>query len=92
MHYTVNLTTQAATNQFNSGRCWLFAAVNIMREAICKELAIDNFELSQSYLAFWDKFERANFYLEAIIATSDRPLTDRHVLLFNNEPIADGGQ
>ena len=91
-HYTVDLTTQTATNQFNSGRCWLFAAVNIMREAICKELAIDNFELSQSYLAFWDKFERANFYLEAIIATIDRPLTDRHVLLFNSEPIADGGQ
>ncbi|WP_052663430.1 C1 family peptidase [[Mycoplasma] testudinis] len=90
--FSVNLATQGVTNQFNSGRCWLFAAVNIMREGISKKLNLDGFELSQSYLAFWDKFERCNFYLESIIATIDKPLTDRYVYFFNQEPNADGGQ
>ena len=46
----------AVTNQRSSGRCWLFAALNAMRRDMIKRynLAAD-FELSQSYLFFWDK-------------------------------------
>ena len=40
----------------------------------------------------WDKLERANFVLEAIIETADRPSDDRTVAFLLRNPISDGGQ
>ena len=65
--FSLEIKTLEVTNQMNSGRCWLFAATNVVREAIARELNLEKFELSQSYLAFWDKFERANYFLESIL-------------------------
>lgn len=56
-----------ATNQMNSGRCWLFAALNIVRHAMIKKHKLSTeFELSQSYLSRWDKLEKCNMALEII--------------------------
>lgn len=77
--FSVDLKTLPVTNQQASGRCWLFAATNVLRERIAQKLNLDNFELSQSYLAFWDKFERCNFFFESIIETADLPADDRTV-------------
>ena len=38
------------TDQKQSGRCWLFAALNMARPKLIKELKLESFELSQSYL------------------------------------------
>ncbi|GBP83073.1 Bleomycin hydrolase [Eumeta japonica] len=35
------------TNQENSGRCWLFAALNVMRLPFMKKYALEEFEFSQ---------------------------------------------
>ena len=43
------------TNQKNSGRCWVFSALNVMRSAFMKQYNLDEFEFSQAYLFFWDK-------------------------------------
>jgi len=43
------------TNQKNSGRCWLFAILNVMRTSFMKQHNLDEFEFSQAYLFFWDK-------------------------------------
>ena len=40
---------------------------------------LGKFELSQSYLAFWDKMEKANCFLEDIIDLADRDTLDRDV-------------
>ena len=44
------------------------------------------------YTLFWDKFERANWFLECIIETASRDLGDRHVSFLLDYPIDDGGQ
>lgn len=90
--FEINLSSQIASNQYMSGRCWLFAAVNLIREEICRNLNLDYLDLSQSYLAFWDKFERANFFLECIIDTIDQDVESRYVHYFLTNVIADGGQ
>ncbi|GIS93446.1 MAG: hypothetical protein CM1200mP22_06830 [Dehalococcoidia bacterium] len=41
---------------------------------------------------FWDKLERVNFILEAIIETADRPTDDRTVAFLLRNPLSDGGQ
>ncbi len=57
------------TNQKKSGRCWLFAGLNLLRVGAANKLGVKDFEFSQNYLLWWDKFERANFFLEAMIET-----------------------
>jgi bleomycin hydrolase len=80
------------TNQKKSGRCWLFAGLNLLRAGAAEKLGVKDFEFSQNYLLFWDKFERSNFFLEAIIETADRDVDDRTVAHLLSDPIGDGGQ
>ncbi len=81
-----------ATNQRQSGRCWMFAGLNLLRVGAARKLGVKDFEFSQNYLLWWDKFERANHFLEAVIETSDRDLDDRTVAYLLADPISDGGQ
>jgi bleomycin hydrolase len=80
------------TNQRSSGRCWLFAATNVFRVAIMKKHDLKDFELSQAYLFFWDKLEKANYFLEQIIDTSEEELDSRLIQELLKAPVNDGGQ
>ncbi len=80
------------TNQARSGRCWMFAGLNLFRAETRNLLNVKEFEFSQSYVMFWDKMERANYILEAIIETADRPIDDRVVAWLLHQPLGDGGQ
>ena len=73
------------TNQKQSGRCWMFAALNLFRVEAMKAMNLKQFEFSQNYTLFWDKFERANWFLESIIETSGRDLDD-HRRVFSTIP------
>lgn len=90
--FSVNIKTLEAANQKSSGRCWIFAATNVLRERIAQRCNLEKFELSQSYLAFWDKFERSNYFLESILETADLPTTDRTVAHILATGVHDGGQ
>ncbi|KAJ8123009.1 hypothetical protein ONZ43_g934 [Nemania bipapillata] len=80
------------TNQRSSGRCWLFASTNVFRVAIMQKYGLDSFELSQAYLFFWDKLEKANYFLENIIDTAGEDLDGRLVQRLLADPVSDGGQ
>src|SRR5271165_6894935 len=80
------------TNQERSGRCWLFAGLNLLRVGVMRKTGLKDFEFSQNYMMFWDKLERANYFLEAIIETADRDLDDRTVAFLLESVAGDGGQ
>jgi bleomycin hydrolase len=86
------LQTNDATMQSRSGRCWLFAGLNLFRVEAMKRLNVDKFELSQSYLMFWDKLEKSNYFLETILATLDEPANGRLLMFLLQAPLQDGGQ
>tara|TARA_B100000941_G_scaffold42576_1_gene25951 strand:+ start:1101 stop:2426 length:1326 start_codon:yes stop_codon:yes gene_type:complete len=90
--FSTKLDEWKATNQKSSGRCWLFATLNLFRPGTMKKMNVKEFEFSQAYLHFWDKFERSNHFLEAIIETSGRPIDDRTIHFLLSDPIGDGGQ
>ena len=90
--FSIMLDDWSVTNQAKSGRCWMFAGLNLCRVDTRNVLNVNDFEFSQNYLMFWDKLERANFVLEAIIETADRPADDRTVAWLLRSPISDGGQ
>ncbi|KAI0399510.1 peptidase C1-like family protein [Xylaria palmicola] len=80
------------TNQRSSGRCWLFASTNVFRVALMQRYGLDAFELSQAYLFFWDKLEKANYFLESVIDTAGEDLDGRLVQRLLADPASDGGQ
>ena len=90
--FSTKLDEWKATNQKSSGRCWLFATLNLFRPGAMKKMNVKEFEFSQAHIHFWDKFERSNHFLEAIIETSDRPVDDRTIHFLLSDPIGDGGQ
>lgn len=90
--FSENIKTGEVTNQRQSGRCWIFASQNFLRHKIEEKFNIKNFELSQGYLYFYDKLEKSNYFLQAIIDTADRELDDRLVHFLLATPQQDGGQ
>jgi len=90
--YSHMIETPEVTNQKKSGRCWIFAGLNTLRLTAMEKMNLETFELSQSYLMFWDKLEKANFFLENIIETCEQPLNGRLVMWLLSDPLPDGGQ
>ena len=80
------------TNQQRSGRCWLFAGLNLLRVGAMQKMGLKDFEFSQNYAMFWDKIERANYFLEAVIETADCDIDDRTVAFLLDSAAEDGGQ
>lgn len=90
--FSIDLTKDKVSNQKASGRCWMFAALNTFRHKMIAGFQLENFELSQAHTFFWDKYEKSNWFLEQILATSDQELTSRKVKFLLDVPQQDGGQ
>lgn len=93
MTFSDVIKTMPVTNQRASGRCWIFAGLNVLREVVAKKLGIKSqFELSQNYISLFDKIEKANFALESCLALAERDPSDRVFQFILNDPVSDGGQ
>lgn len=91
--FSLDLSTGKVADQKQSGRCWMFAALNTMRIRLMNTFKVgDDFELSQNYTNFWDKFEKSNYFLENVLKTADQPLDSRKVAWLMATPQQDGGQ
>ena len=90
--FSHKLDDWSVTSQKNTGRCWMFAGLNLLRVGAMKKMNLKDFQFSQNYLFFWDKIERSNYFLESIINTAHRPDGDRVVDFLLDNPINDGGQ
>ena len=90
-HFSNRLKDQKITDQKSSGRCWMFSSLNTLRPVAVKKLNCKEFEFSQNYLFFYDKLEKANMFLEAVIKLRDRPVSDRTVEFLLRAPVQDGG-
>ena len=90
--FSHEIPSMKITNQEHSGRCWIFAGLNVFRYEAAKNLNLEQFEFSQSYEMFWDKLEKANYFLESIIKTSSEDLQSRLVSWLMQRLVEDGGQ
>ena len=90
--YSTVLDDWSPTQQGASGRCWLFSGLNLFRVDTMDSLNVKQFEFSQNFMMFWDKIERANYILESVIETADRPVDDRIVQHLMVAPVEDAGQ
>ena len=90
--FSLDLTKDKVSDQKASGRCCMFAALNIFRHKMIAGFQLEDFELSQAHTFFWDKYEKSNWFLEQVLATADQELTSRKVKFLLDTPQQDGGQ
>ena len=86
------IETHGITDQEHSGRCWMFAGLNILREEVIKKLKLEDFELSQNYLSFYDKLEKANYFMDNILSLKTLDPNDRTLCHLLNFGYQEGGQ
>ncbi len=91
-NFEIDIETMSATSQESTGRCWIFAGANFLREEVARKCNIKEFELSQNYIAFWDKLEKINWTMESIISLKDADWDDRTLMWVLQTGINDGGQ
>ena len=90
--FSIDIKTMPATNQKRSGRCWIFSSLNVLREMIAKKYHIEKFELSQNFITFYDKLEKVNWFLEAVLQEVDTPFSDETMRYLMETVTNDGGQ
>ena len=90
--FSDKVESKGITNQKQSGRCWLFTGLNVLRSQIMAKQDLPELELSQNYNFFFDQLEKCNLFLQGIIDTADKPMDDRTVDWLFANPLSDGGQ
>jgi len=90
-HFTYRVPNKGITDQQSSGRCWLFTGMNVLRSKAINRYNLNNFELSQVYLFFYDQLEKSNLFLQGVIDTRKLPEDDRMVDWLFQNPLSDGG-
>lgn len=91
-HFSHRVKTKGVTDQQQSGRCWLFTGLNVLRAKMIDEQQLPSMEFSQNYLFFYDQLEKCNLFLQAVIDTRHLPMEDRQVEWLFKNPLSDGGQ
>ncbi len=90
--FSVELQQHGVTAQKQSGRCWMYAGMNFLREKVIEKLNVEHLAFSGAYLMFYDKLEKANSFIEQVIKYIDEPSDSRNVMALMARPAADGGE
>ena len=91
-HFSHRVRTKGITDQHQSGRCWLFTGLNVLRAKMIDDLDLPSLEFSQNYLFVYDQLEKSNLFLQGVIDTKHLPMDDRQVEWLFKNPLNDGGQ
>ena len=91
-HFSHRVRTKGITDQQQSGRCWLFTGLNVLRAKMIDELDLPSLVFSHNYLFFYDQLEKCNLFLQGVIDTKHLPMEDRQVEWLFKNPLSDGGQ
>ena len=91
-HFSHRVATKGITDQHQSGRCWLFTGLNVLRAKMISDLDLGELTFSHNYLFFYDQLEKCNLFLQAVIDTKHLPMEDRQVEWLFKNPLNDGGQ
>ena len=91
-HFSTETPKQSIHNQKQSGRCWMFSGLNVLRSNFAKRhqdtLSV---AFSHDYLFFYDQLEKANLMLQGVVDNAQKPLDDQRMQFFFRHPISDGG-
>ena len=90
------ITKLPITDQKSSGRCWIFATLNLVRIVANQNwnntYEVNDLEFSQNYLYFWDKLERYHRNLHYFVKINEIKNNQHYLNYLFKDPLGDGGQ
>lgn len=89
--FSTEVKSKGITDQKQSGRCWLFSSLNVLRAKAIARYGLPEFQFSQAYLFFYDQLEKSNLFLQSVIDTRRSDFDSPEVSWLFQNPIADGG-
>ena len=85
-------TNTKITDQKQTGRCWIFSFLNMIRIDLIKDMSLPgDFEFSENYLFLYDKLEKSKYFLQNIFQTKNQSVESRTVTYLLNNAVEDGG-
>lgn len=91
-YFSDKVESKGITDQQQSGRCWLFSGLNVMRAKAIARFGLGSFQFSQNYCFFYDQLEKSNLFLQTVIDNAQLPMEDKLVEWLFKNPLSDGGQ
>lgn len=78
--------------QEKTGYCWLISALHCIADFTCRKYGITNVRFSKNYLIFWDKVEKANWFLEHMLCLFPHNEKKREVRYLLDRGMSDRGE
>ncbi|MBS6769365.1 MAG: hypothetical protein KH236_04025 [[Eubacterium] rectale] len=79
-------------NQKFTGKCWIYAGLNLLRILANRKNSRTSIILSANYIAYYDKYEKSKYFFEKVIETMKLPSDNRLVEHLFKNPCPDAGQ
>lgn len=91
--YNIELPESKRLDQESSRKCWIYAGINMIKKNIADNLKVDvtKIDLSDNYIAFFDKLEKANNFYETLIHIEDTSFENLNQLNLFKFPVVEGG-
>lgn len=91
--FNIELPETKRYDQKDSYKCWIYAGINVIKHNVAENLNIDimNLELSNNYIAFFDKLEKSNNVYENIIELENTDLDYIHKEKIVEFCVSEGG-
>lgn len=89
--FSNEVPSKGVSDQKQSGRCWLFTGLNVMRSKMIKKYDLGEFQFSQAYVFFYDQLEKSNLFLQAVIDNAKEPMDSQQNAWLFQHPLSDGG-
>ena len=90
--FTKEIHSMKIIDQKRTGTCWICSGITICRNILRKNLKTqDDFNLSINHFMFWDKLEKANYFMDFIIKNYNSKVKLSKIHEKVEEPISDGG-
>ena len=90
--FSIDLWHGALTDQKRSGRCWIYASLNALRQRTVARSGMEDFLFSSNYIYYYDQLEKSETFLDRMLRLRDVPLNDSEVSSLLRQPVSSVGQ
>lgn len=87
-----SLETGKVQDQKFTGKCWIYAGLNLLKILVNKGNSRNGIAFSANYISYYDKYEKSKYFFEKVIETMNLPSDNRLVEYLFKNPCPDAGQ
>jgi len=90
--FSLSLRHGSVCDQKRSGRCWIYASLNPLRQKICEKYGCADFFFSTNHIYYFDQLEKSRAFLARMLELRELPQDSPALSALLREPISSVGQ